>query len=254
MKLEKYISAAKEAINKGYFGIQDALIKHDESLEALKKKGWNSKETAYQQEYQRIVDTFNSETAAAISTCKAEVQKQRDAYMREVSDYYEPDGGKIDLNDMNLIKAGLELSVDEFMKLIEKHAENPTMLRVIDKYVKDCQMTGKIQEKNHIYTVVLYRAVQAGKKEEKIFNSFVHLATMGMNHPDKSFTMYQAKLDDYEEDAVLDLLKAKLFIDEETQQRIDQIEQKQRDARNDKTKGKLWGTDTKPHTTYTKIS
>ena len=47
-----------------------------------------------------------------------------------------------------------------------------------------------------------------------------------MNHPDKSFTMYQTKLDDYEEWAVLDILKAKPFIDEKTQQRINQIEQK----------------------------
>ena len=61
MELEKYIRNAKEAINKGYFGIQDALIKYDESLERLKSRGWNSKETAYQQEYQKIVATFNEE-------------------------------------------------------------------------------------------------------------------------------------------------------------------------------------------------
>ena len=234
MELEKYIRTAKEAINKGYFGIQDALIKYDESLERLKSRGWNSKETAYQQEYQKIIATFNEETEAAILICKAEVQKQKEAYMKEVSDYYVPDGSKIDLNDMNLIKAGLSMSVDEFIGLIEKHADNPTMLRVIEKYAVECQMVGKLQEKNHIYAVTLYRAKNAGKAEEKIFNQFVHLATMGMNHPDKSFTMYQARLDDYEEWAVLDLLKAKLFIDEETQQRINQIEQKRIDDHNSK--------------------
>ena len=137
MKLEKYISAAKEAINKGYFGIQDALIKHDESLEALKKKGWNSKETAYQQEYQRIVDTFNEETAAAISTCKAEIQKQKEAYIKEVDAYYMADGSKIDLNDMNLIKFGVNLKLDEIISMTKKHLDNPTMLRIIHKYVLD---------------------------------------------------------------------------------------------------------------------
>ena len=42
------------------------------------------------------------------------------------------------------------------------------------------------------------------------------------------------RLDDYEEWAVLDILKAKLFIDEETQQRINQIEQKRIDDHNSK--------------------
>ena len=73
-----------------------------------------------------------------------------------------------------------------------------------------------------------------GKVEKSCFETFGHLATMGMNHPDKSFTMYQTKLDDYEEWAVLDILKAKPFIDEKTQQRINQIEQKRIDDHNSK--------------------
>ena len=38
MELEKYITAAKKAINKGYFGIQDALMKYDEALEEFMEK------------------------------------------------------------------------------------------------------------------------------------------------------------------------------------------------------------------------
>ena len=49
-----------------------------------------------------------------------------------------------------------------------------------------------------------------------------------MNHPDKSFTLYQARLNDYEEDAFLKLLKAKLFIDAETKEK----------KNNEKNKGK----------------
>ena len=68
--------------------------------------------------------------------------------------------------------------------------------------------------------------------------TFVHLASMGMNHPDKSFTLYQARLNDYEEDAFLKLLKAKLFIDAETKEKIEQIEEEQRKKNNEKNKGK----------------
>lgn len=153
--------------------------------------------------------------------------------MKAVSAYYVPDGSKIDLNDMNLIKSGLPMTVDEVCGMIKKHCDNPTMLRIIEKYAVEQRMIDKIRDHNHICALALKNA---GKAEEKIFDSFVHLATMGMNHPDKSFTMYQARLDDYEEDAILKLLKAKLYIDLETQQRIDEIEQKQRDARNEVNK------------------
>lgn len=253
MELEKYITAAKEAINKGYFGIQDALVKYDESLDDLKKTGWKKDETAYQQEYQKIVDTFNSETQNAILNCRAEIQKQKDAYMKEVSDYYKPDGSRIDMNDMNLIKSGLPMTVEEVIGMMDKHNDNPTMLRIIEKFALEQKMLDKIRDNNASYARALVRVKNAGKTEEKIFDRFVHLSTGGMNHPDKTFTLYQARLGDYEEDAVLELLKAKLFIDDATQQRIDQIEQNQRDKKNDKTKGKLWGTDTKPTTTITKV-
>lgn len=253
MELEKYITATKEAINKGYFGIQDALFKYDESLDDLVKTGWKKDETAYQQEYQKIVDTFNSETQSAILNCRAEIQRQKEAYMKEVSDYYKPDGSRIDMNDMNLIKSGLPMTVEEVIGMMDKHNDNPTMLRIIEKFAAEQRMIDKIRDNNTSYARALVRVKSAGKTEEKIFDSFVHLASMGMNHPDKTFTLHQARLGDYEEDAVLKLLKAKLFIDDATQQRIDQIEQNQRDKKNEKTKGKLWGTNTRPETTITKV-
>lgn len=254
MELEKYITAAKKAINKGYFGIQDALMKYDEALEELKKDRWKYSEKQYSELYQGIVATFNTETQSAISDCKTAVQEQKNAYMKEVSAYYAPDGSRIDLNDMNLIKSGLPLTVDEVLGMIEKHVDNPTMLRIIEKFAVEQRMIDKIRDYNINHARALVRANNAGKTEEKIFDSFVHLAAMGMNHPDKSFTLHQARLDDYEEDAFLKLLKAKLFIDDATQQRIDEIEQNQRDRYNDRTKGESWGADQRPLTTVQKIN
>lgn len=141
--------------------------------------------------------------------------------------FYISDGSRIDLNFMNLIKAELPLTVEEITGEIIKNADNPTMLRVIHKYVLD--RNAHSSEVNRItldaaYMSTLQRSSRRGEFEEKIFDSFVHLATMGMNHPDESFTLYQARLDDYEEDACLKILKAKLFIDDETKQCIDEIE------------------------------
>lgn len=252
MELEKYITQTKYIINKAYFKIQDALMKHDESLDSLKKVGWQYSEEKYSKLYREIVTTFNTETESAVTDCRSAIQEQKDAYMKEVSAYYVPDGSKIDMNDMNLIRSGLPMTVDEVCGMIEKHGDNPTMLRVVEKYAVEQRMIDKIRDHDHIYALALIRAKNAGKTEEKIFDSFVHLAAMGMNHPDKSFTLYQAKLDDYEEDAILKLLKAKLYIDSETQQRIDKIEQKQSNARNDANRRKTWNS-SDFQTTVTKI-
>lgn len=238
MELEKYITAAKKAINEGYFGIQDALMKYDEALEELKMNGWKYSEKQYSELYQGIVATFNTETQSAISDCKTAVQEQKNAYMKEVSAYYAPDGSRIDLNDMNLIKSGLPMTVDEVLGMIDKHVDNPTMLRIIEKFAIEQRMIDKIRDYNINHARALVRAKNAGKTEEKIFDTFVHLASMGMNHPDKSFTLYQARLNDYEEDAFLKLLKAKLFIDAETKEKIEQIEEEQRKKNNEKNKGK----------------
>lgn len=238
MELEKYITAAKKAINEGYFGIQDALMKYDEALEELKMNGWKYSEKQYSELYQGIVATFNTETQSAISDCKTAVQEQKNAYMKEVSAYYAPDGSRIDLNDMNLIKSGLPMTVDEVLGMIDKHVDNPTMLRIIEKFAIEQRMIDKIRDYNINHARALVRAKNAGKTEEKIFDTFVHLASMGMNHPDKSFTLYQARLNDYEEDAFLKLLKAKLFIDAETKEEIEQIEEEQRKKNNEKNKGK----------------
>lgn len=241
MELEKYIKNAKEAINKGYFDIQDALMNRYESLKRLKATGWKSDETAYRQEYQKIVDTFNQVTSNVVAMCKSKVQEQKDGYMKEVKEFYASDGSRIDLNFMNLIKAELPLTVEEITDEIHKNADNPTMLRVINKYVLERNAhlpEGKKIKLDNAYQIALYKASFHGEKEEKIFDEFVQIAGMALNHPDESFTMCQASLDDYEEDAHLRLLKAKIFIDAETKGEIEQIEEEQRKKNNEKNKGK----------------
>lgn len=238
MELEKYIKKSKEIINDTYFYIQDALMKYHESLDNLKNKGWDSDETAYRQEYRKIVDTYNQTTAKVVENCKALVQEQKNAYMKEVDEFYQSDGSKLDLNFMNLIKAEIPLTVKEVTDVIDKNKDNLTMLRVVYKYL--------FETNNHLpkhkrivldqeYNVILHKSRKHGEVEENIFDHFIGLSTGGMKHPDEHYTLYQARLDDYEKDAVLDLLKAKPFIDDETKERIEQIEEEQRIKRNDKS-------------------
>lgn len=226
MELEKYIKKTKEVINSAYFGIQDALMKNEESQKKLRSKGWSYKETAYQQEYQKIVETFKQETADAVAICKSKIQEQKDGYMKEVKEFYASDGSRIDLNFMNLIKAELPLTAEEITDAITRFIDNPTMLRVINKYVSERNTHSFDHAKVKLdqeYEIALHKAGQMGKIEKRIFETFVTTATAGLNHPDESYTMCQANLDLYEKNAILDLLKSKIFIDEETKERIDQV-------------------------------
>lgn len=244
MELEKYIKATKEIIWNAYSEIEAALMEHDEELERQKKAHWQYSKEKADQEYQKAVDKFNTDTQTAVANCRAAIKKQRDGYMKEVHDYYTPDGSKIDLNDMNLIKADFAMTEDEFVSMVIKYADNTTMLRIIEKYADKFKMTDTIRNKDMKCAVALVRAKKAGKTEEKIFDNFVHLSCMGMRHPDKNYTMYQSRLDDYEEDAVLKILKAKIYMDDATQQRIEQIEAKRLQKHNDVRKGMFWKSNT----------
>ena len=134
MELEKYIKVVREAINTGYYDVQDALMNRDESLKRLKDKGWKDDETAYQQEYQKIIDTFNQEIADTQARYEKKLQEQKDGYMKEVKEFYASDGSRIDLNFMNLIKAELPLTVEEITDAVVQNADNPTMIRVIHMF------------------------------------------------------------------------------------------------------------------------
>lgn len=244
MELEKYVKATKEIIWNAYSEIEAALMERDEELERQKKAHWQYSKEKADQEHQKAVDKFNTDTQTAVANCRAAIQKQRDGYMKEVHDYYTPDGSKIDLNDMNLIKADFAMTEDEFVSMVIKYADNTTMLRIIEKYADKFKMTDTIRNKDMKCAVALVRAKKAGKTEEKIFDNFVHLSCMGMRHPDKNYTMYQSRLDDYEEDAVLKILKAKIYMDDATQQRIEQIEAKRLQKHNDVRKGMFWKSNT----------
>ena len=76
------------------------------------------------------------------------------------------------------------------------------------------------------------------KKEEKIFDTFIGLAAYAIKYPSENYTIYWQKLDEYEEDAILELLKATLIIDDQTQERINEIEAQRIERNNEKNKGK----------------
>ena len=230
MELMKYITASKNAVNKGYQGLEKALMTYDEALETLHQKADTMTEQAVNDEHRALNEQLDAAIIAARDQMNAEIAKQRDGFTAEVTEHYRPDGAKIDQNDAAVLNAGFPLRDDEVFDLIVKHQDNNTMLRSIYAYIKQNRMVGRVPTR---LIRACMRAEQGGEAETKVFERFIHLATMGFAHPDKNYTFYQAALDDYETDAELHLLKAVPYASAEVQAKIDQIEREQMQKRND---------------------
>lgn len=238
-KLIEAIGKAKTAINTGYQMIEDALMKHDAAEERLKSHYNDYSEEYMNEQHDAIVAAFDQETKEAIETAKAAIQEQKSVFMGVVTGFYRPDGKNIDPDDNALLNSGIELQNDELFDMIMKYTDNCTMLRLILKYCtvnKLLDLKSGYSELPSEVVNILRKLSLAGFREEKAFDRFVHLASAGFAHPDKNYTMFQARLDDYEEDAVIAIKKANIFLDENARAELKQLIRNQMDKHNDTRK------------------
>ena len=94
--------------------------------------------------------------------------------------------------------------------MVMKYSDNMTMLRIIEKYVRDMKVDVPQEMRN-----IFWRVSCNGSMEEKAFDRFVNLAGAGLSHPDRYFYLYQARLDVYEDNARLELMKSTVVRNEE---------------------------------------
>ena len=174
----------------------------------------------YRQAYADVFQAYEEETAAAVDACHETIKAQKAAFMDMVNAFYRPDGKKIDADCVTLLNSGIKLSNTEIFDMVMKYSDNVTMLRIIEKYVADTKID--IPQEMHN---ILWRVSSNGSKEERAFDHFVNLAGGGFNHPDRYFYLYQGRLDVYEDEARLELMKAEIVRDEELLTKIRETEQ-----------------------------
>ena len=220
-KLFEAIRKAKDAIYLGYQKIETALMKRDEQNEELKKH------TEYTNDhmnhlYFEITRTYNEETQEAYEMVKEAVREQQEAFQTVVKGFYRSDGKMIDSNDIVLLNSGIRLQDEEICDMVMKHIDNVTMLRLIMNYCGVNTLvdtTGAVKNRANdlpVETINIFRKVLQygnGSREQKIFDRFVHLSCMGFAHPNESYTLFQSRLDDYEQDAINDLKEARFISD-----------------------------------------
>lgn len=220
-KLFEAIRKTKEAVYIGYRNIEAALMKRDEQDEELKKH-YEYTRDHMNDLHSEIIRTFDEETKEAYDQVKSVVAEQKEAFQTVVKGFYRVDGKMIDPDDSAVLNSGIRLQDEEICDMVTKHIDNVTMLRLIMNHCgvnRLLDLTTDVKnrasdlpaETLHVFRKVLYN----GSKEEKIFDRFVHLSCMGFAHPSESYTLFQSRLDDYEQDAINDLKETRFVPVEE---------------------------------------
>lgn len=217
-KLFKAIRKAKDAIYIGYQNIEASLMKRDEQNEEIKKHYNDYSKEKMNDLYIEITRVFNEETKEAYDQVKAIVAEQKEAFYQVVESFYRADGKQIDPDDKNLFTGLIRLQKEEISYLVMKYIDNATMLRVIMNYCGVetlVDTTGAVKNKADDLPAeiidIFRKVIHNGSKEKKIFDRFIHFACMGFAHPDENYTRFQSALDEYEEEAIADLKKARFI-------------------------------------------
>ncbi len=224
MNLEKYIKAMKDAYASAYAKYEAARMDYDSAIEKLNQSAGQSDmtEERYAVQLEDAETKFTDIIAEIMESVPSVIDEQSAAYKAEVSAFYAPDGSAIDLNDMNLIKSGLILSPADIWSRFEKYADNTTMLQIFRQYVQqnNIRLEGETGEK---IREVIHRVSDQGKAEEHALKAFIQLAGAGLSHMgtnDEVYLFVWRKLDDYELQAQIEILKAQPVIDDAVREQI----------------------------------
>lgn len=213
MNLDRYIDKALEHYKSAYGKLDDLVREEKAAKEAYKKESQRLTNEAAREMYEGIVKDFRTKREAITKELNDSVATIEAEYLREVKAFYTPNGADINAEDQALLASGI-LSVDEVAEMILRHAENPTMQRVIKKYVGDNHIDNLPGEA----AVALNKANMGGEAEQRIFNKFkqlvntpVALANEGYGGTE-GFMTSALKADDYAYTIKIELLESKIAL------------------------------------------
>lgn len=235
MRLEQIIEQAGEAYRGTYSKVETYVKEREVALAVQYEKESKMNNGASAESRIEFNELWNTKKQVIIDGLEGEIAKYEGVFLEEVARMYAPDGNSIDNGDMQLLNSGI-LNAAELSDMVRKHGENATMLRIIGKYINE-----NIKEPERDFDArtmhALVMAKDAGKGERdawKGLNSRLRTPVeYGFNHGlSEAFYNMAVKYDEVVEDAKINLLAAKMFIDEATQEKIDSYDKaaRERDA------------------------
>lgn len=232
MNLSKHIEKATGIYKDTYNKLDKWQRLKNEEKQRLKEEAVRLTHEAANEAHTAFVAKYAEQLQAINEAHNAKLEEVKQAYLQEVKEFYAPNGASIDKNDTALLESNI-LSAEEFSEMVEKHAENPTMLRIMAKYSKAFEedIETKIRR-------ALMLAEKAGEKEKIVLHTYMQLmnapitmASQGMASTE-TFLQTALKADSYEEKAKTEIVMAKLFLTEDDEAALKAYEEKVMEEQN----------------------
>lgn len=179
-------------INKNLKKIRKLVTEYRETINKL-----NDLEEAYKlQSKQRIItDAEKNYRVEELTKKKEDAQRVLDVRLRWIKEDYEKqletwaklDSRKIDYNDSQLLKSGMNLKVSDYLQLEDKHKGNYTMLRLIYDHFNEIKSntdrSKSISDPEHLVFFKPRYTIDKSTKQTALDNTFkeVREVTSGNN-------------------------------------------------------------------------
>lgn len=179
-------------INKNLKKIRKLVTEYRETINKL-----NDLEEAYKlQSKQRIItDTEKNYRLEELTKKKEDAQRVLDVKLKWLKEDYEKqletwaklDSRKIDYNDSQLLKSGMNLKKSDYLQLEDKHKGNYTMLRLIYDHLNEIKSntdrSKSISDPEHLVFFKPRYTIDKSTKQTALDNTFkeVHEVTSGNN-------------------------------------------------------------------------
>lgn len=137
MKLLKFIEQLRDAYKNAY-----AKMKAEQERHKAEESKFNAEKSKYnpqtiREESDRIKEEHKQNINAIVREVKETVAKMRVDYEKAAQAEYQPKGEELNANDVALLNSGISFSAEEVERFAQKYADNSTMLRVLDTYVRN---------------------------------------------------------------------------------------------------------------------
>lgn len=238
MDFNKYINQAKEAFMKGYSTMEAETRRHNSAMEAIKEGGADLSPQALSRKFDEETNAFNEAISKADNDMMGKVSDIQESFNQAVAEVYTLNGNMIDDGDAKILNCGITISADEMNALFKKHGKNPTMLRLLADYVEVHHIKGISEEA----TTAFFLAKEAGKRERRAFETFVHLCRAAVNMIQSGAAFSKAyytavdSISDYALNAEMGILKASPYQTDKEKARVEEIQNYFREQENKKRK------------------
>lgn len=190
--------------------VDNAKVRMDLAYDEMKDPDCKNKQLAQVKydvargEYTLAEDARRGDYTAMQSEHESKVAELRDRFVAYLDDHYSASPEKLDSATMQLLNAGI-CTPSELARLAERHADNPTMLRIVGNYARNMR-----EEKGRalstgdqrICSVVAQMADTAkdGSRELSIFDSAVSAAAYGLGKDYPHATRMNSHIDGWMKD------------------------------------------------------